>query len=76
MALTPDEIREVRRLARLEAHAYDAAVSNPQYPLARNAFDPETGRFDVPASWPVNAAFDEVDASGEGDPFGTSPGQQ
>lgn len=69
MALTPGDIQEVRRLARLEAHAYDMAVSDPLHPIARNSFDPTTGRFNVPASWPTNRAFDDVDAAAGGNPF-------
>lgn len=70
MALTPEDIAEVRRLARLEAHAYHAAVSDPLYPTARTAFDTTTGRFNVPASWPVNKPLDDADAASGGNPFG------
>lgn len=69
MALTPEDIKTIRRLARLEAHAYATAANNPLFPIARTSFDTTTGRFNVPASWPVNKPLDAVDEAHGGDPF-------
>ncbi|MCM3500621.1 hypothetical protein M3667_01850 [Microbacterium sp. P26] len=69
MTLTPDDIKTIRRLARLEAHAYAEAAGNPLFPIARSSFDTTTGRFNVPSSWPVNRPLTAADDANGGDPF-------
>lgn len=69
MAFTAVDIKEIRRLARLEAHAYAQATGNPLYPVARTSFNTTTGRVAAPASAGLNTAFDDVDAANGGNPF-------